>query len=208
MKISPTLTPTRYCIPRSQTSTTYVVDVFSNVNLPQVVSPKRRSPVSNGSSNPSSTTKPKSPKQLPGSVPSTLILGCDIPEFGEAAVKRNSISHLMQTPQPFQTGLFGLQGLSPKLHGLSPTRQSSVGARWVGDSCIAGNQAEGSATYVTRVLRAPQDNFAKPCDIKAIQIRESRIVTLSPGSLRFWDLVLEDNSSGLVIDIAPVSLFI
>ena len=204
MKISPTLTPTRYCIPRSQTSATYVVD-FSNVNLPQVVSPKRRSPVSNGSSNPSSTTKPKSPKQLPGSGPSTLILGCDIPEFGEAAVKR---SHLMQTPQPFQTGLFGLHGLSPKLHGLSPTRQSSVGARRVGDSSIAGNQAEGSATYVTRVLRAPQDNFAKPCDIKAIQIRASRIVTLSPGSLRFWDLVLEDNSSGLVIDIAPVSLFI
>jgi len=203
MKISPTLTPTRYCIPRSQTSATYVVD-FSNVNLPQVVSPKRRSPVSNGSSNPSSTTKPKSPKQLPGSGPSTLILGCDIPEFGEAAVKR---SHLMQTPQHFQTGLFGLHGLSPKLHGLSPMRQSSVGARWVGDSSIAGNQAEGSATYVTRVLRAPQDNFAKPCDIKAIQIRASRIVTLSPGSLRFWDLVLEDNSSGLVIDIAPVSLF-
>ena len=59
----------------------------------------------------------------------------------------------------------------------------------------------------TRVLRTPQDNCTQPCNISALQIRGSRIVTLAPNSFRIWELSLEDSgSSGLLFDFHPVCL--
>jgi hypothetical protein len=62
------------------------------------------------------------------------------------------------------------------------------------------------SSFTTRILRAPQDKSTEPCKIHAIQIRGQFIVTLAPGSLRIWQLRLNDaGSSGLLFDIPPVS---
>ena len=70
----------------------------------------------------------------------------------------------------------------------------------------SGEEEDGwnGESFTTRVLRVPHERGNQPCNIKAIQIRDSRIVTMAPNALRFWQLALEDNcSSGLLFDMAP-----
>jgi len=59
--------------------------------------------------------------------------------------------------------------------------------------------------YATRVLRCPQDKSTQPCSITAIQLCESRIVSMAPDALRIWELFLDDSSSsGLLFEVPPV----
>jgi hypothetical protein len=90
---------------------------------------------------------------------------------------------------------------------LGPHVAAQVSSKNVGGLLDAEWHADGwnEDGYATRVLRCPQDKSTQPCGITAVQICESRIVTMAPDALRIWELFLDDSSSsGLLFEVPPV----
>jgi hypothetical protein len=194
---------------------TPVVDFNSLLHtLPEVVSPQRHRPVDATWQTPARTPV-RSPTRTPGQRKSerskSKTAGTGLQTFGLQSSDKYGVapvfqsptvkqmSQWMQMPQQAPVVLSGLQGLSP-------VRHATVVSGWQGEwGEQAASDGWGEESYVTRVLRAPQDNSTQPCDITAIQIRGNRVITLAPGSLRFWDLFLDDSSSsGLFLHAPPV----
>ena len=88
------------------------------------------------------------------------------------------------------------------LHGVAQAAGGDAHGRLDADLHRDGWNEDG---FTTRVLRCPQDKSTQACGITAVQVRDSRIVTLAPDALRIWELFLDDSSSsGLLFDLPPV----
>ena len=114
------------------------------------------------------------------------------------SVFRGMTPALTQLSEQWQdrTGFLPRSHIAPQVS--SKTVGGLLGAEWHADSW----NEDGCAT---RVLRCPQEKSTQPCGITAVQICESRIVTMAPDALRIWELFLDDSSSsGLLFEVPPV----
>lgn len=137
---------------------------------------------------------------------------CWPPATRSPACTARSRRELAPSPgTPSISPLSVFRGMTPALIQLSEQWRdqrgfsSQVSSNNVGGN--AGGHSDGwnQDCYATRVLRCPQDKSTHPCGITAIQVCESRIVTMAPDTLRIWELFLDDSSnSGLLFEVPPV----